>query len=601
MSFFYQVILRPSDVKFTCAKISPSLGEEGVSLESLVSDVKNGRKQPDELGVMEVVWLADKWEWCTLNNELLWVLRELENCEELRYVSMRRVEYMNEEDASEVPTELFDSAELMMTTDVDDDRCIRSRSASVCSTVSDDEKGKDDWGRRGRTTNTPPPSPSSENISRKILPQKGDHVENESNWNADGNKEDLDENHNEVFEDRNSSVLEWVETRKKFCTLYSKDYNFQEYVAQNISVESPSVTIQPSQSLLSLNSDFTTDSVMSSQSIISRDQRKIDPLSGYSGYGNFFDYNEQYLSKLREARLALRRKLKPFDVSSSRSSVGTRSRRRSSISSCDAESISSVRKRVTIEERITRTYSESIHSYRDCSSDYRYSRRTSARESSRSYNDVKRDVKGRSRCYSEGDRSRDRRQRSKSPIRRERRVSHPSQSSSRNSLHSSRLSLRSDRSSGRDGTRRSLHGSCSSLRSSRIGSRSVDNLTKTSIYGSHSSLRSYGGSSFALKLSSVPKEKLFEIWQRRRESYLRARYDASRCLEFPGTRRSSKNNSLALTGYTCGLCFKSFETRVRREQHSEELLHYACITCGRFFASHVALGQHVEQAGHRKD
>lgn len=325
-------------------------------------------------------------------------------------------------------------------------------------------------------------------------------------------------------ENANETVKAWLDGRKKFFR-NSKNSHFHEYVVDNMIPKNGRPSL--SQSLLSLDSAFSSSSALSLSSI-SKDQRQISLLSGSFGYGNFDKYNTEYLSKLRAERLATRRRLKPYDVRNSR-----RVRARPVLDSCkdtrdDCSWRSSSKTVVYMEEEVTR--------------------RTYARNSMQSQEKRRRfhSVTD-ANFYGHGSEGR-------------RRVI--SESGFRNK----------DISAG---------STCFSGRSVR---RRADSFPAGH---SHSSLSSVRGCNMknALRNSSLPKESLYELWQRRRDQYMKTRY----------------GSTMSLTGYTCGLCFKSFETRTRREQHSDELMHWACITCGRFFSSHTALSQHVEQVGHRKD
>lgn len=460
-------------------------------------------------------------------------------------------------------------------------RC--ERETSVCSSVS--EIGcLDDGGRK-----------ELKSVVRKVdeeQPSDEEWIEIESivDCDPDDNEghDDVIECHideNDVFKDENnniddttssskqdcpdekkSTVLAWIQGRKKFCNRYAKNAAFQEYVAHNINPK-PEKRSSLSQSLISLDSAFSSASAISLSSI-TRQQRHIDLFSGFYGYGNFDKYNTEYLNKLRAERLASKRKWKPYDVASSMSSG--RRRRASSMDIDDRDwkgstrserSLRSSRRSVTVtEETVTRrTYSESV--------EYHNSR--SLRERSRAYD--------RSISACESDRSRS-----------------WFQHDTKRCVTKSRRYPESDDRRGGGARRRFL---------SHQGERDDPHRRSSTFHGSSSSLGSSKslvkrGNSFQqmLKRSSMPKESLYKLWQCRREEYMKARYHSS--LALTPYRACT---SLAVTGYTCGLCFKSFPSRIRREQHSEELMHWACVTCGRFFASHTALGQHVEEVGHRKD
>ena len=598
MSFYYQVILKPSDVKFTLPKILDKF-DNGGHLTALLDDLESKRKSTKDVPVIEVVWNAEKWEWYTLNNRLLWVFRELEKSDQIRYMAMRRVEYNNDVE-EEFPSKLFDESKLVAVVagkkkkekrrevhllseklkilnvgEEEEDKNFpepsdqvkaishladfgikaeeeehvfdaqsgrQSRSASVCSSVSDG-RGKDDWGRTKAT------SKSGDEIQTDSAQPYLDIENPVFKPEANTQEETLDS-----IDETRKSVLGWVQDRKKFCKLYSNNYDFQEYVAQNMTTESPE--LKPTKSLLSIADSAFSDYSTASLSSIARAERKISSLSGYCGYGNFDKYNKEYLSKLREEQLALKRKLKLYDVGSSRN-ARTRSRLSSAGSEQNDEDLRGwVSRTVTRrEERVTqRTYSETVHR-----------RRRSESSCTREYtsHSVSSHI---SREYSSSSRG-------SSPRRRRRYSEHDRQREGVKDIGRERYSARRTPCS-RTLSRNSLNGSSSSLAASR-------------------SLKKKSDSSLQLKLSSVPKEQLYKLWQRRRKEYLKARYSSSVSL--------ASCHSLAVMGYTCGLCFKSFPSRIRLEQHSDELMHWACITCGKFFASHTALGQHIEEVGHRKD
>ena len=116
MSFWYQVILKPSDVKFTSNKI-PAKFDNSISLQETLSQLKDGTKLVKDLPMVEVVWYVRKWEWYTLNNRRLWVLQELEKLGKITYVAMKRVEYV--EGIESFPSILYKTAEVV---DIDLDK-----------------------------------------------------------------------------------------------------------------------------------------------------------------------------------------------------------------------------------------------------------------------------------------------------------------------------------------------------------------------------------------------------------------------------------------------------------------------------------------------
>ena len=412
-----------------------------------------------------------------------------------------------------------------------------SRSPSVCSSLSD-SRGVDDWGRKDKKPsvdleNSGQPS-DEEWIEIESIQDESDEPSYENDASNHDNDVVFNDSYDTVNDDKaKEAVQAWLIDRKKFC---KNSKNFHEYVVDNIDPKKPKKSL--SNSLLSLDSAFSSASASSS---ISREQRQFNLMSGLFGYGNFDKYNTDYLSKLRAERLAAKRRLKPYDAANSRHarvmSFGKEERRRDN----DDWRVSS-RTVVYREERVKRrTFSETVNINDRSSHRYRSFSSTTCRSMSWSIDDSK--THGRRRHCSEPD-----------------------------SLQDSRRWLQSAESRRRKSSSRSFSGS---------SSHSFDKSMAASV-------------SSSLKNHSLSKESLYALWQKRREEYLKARYRDS------SSRRRSLG-SLAVTGYTCGLCFKSFKTRTRREQHSDELMHWACITCGRFFASHTALGQHVDEVGHRKD
>ncbi|XP_065053315.1 uncharacterized protein LOC135682375 [Rhopilema esculentum] len=674
MSFWYQVILKPLDVKFTSSKVSSKF-KNGRLLNDLLDDLLEGRKLIKDSPFLEVVWSVEKWEWYTLDNRLLWVYRQLEKEGKVSYIEMRRIEFSGKANAKpkylyedtevveedidepniELPAgikigkkgegmrciskklkrlhlstvksskkgfkttvkpkikkdcndnclnseEILDDVENVNATAVSeddksqmkvestfeavnvkieradnanidtpcrvevsvekntscdavtdlpdsledtekveskneianqaDDFSIRfSRSPSVCSSISDG-RGIDDWGRKGKRL-----SVDLEDLDES----RENDGDDEDEWiaiddiNAEIDQEERSSDANDdVFSD-NETARKTVEVR----TRYSEDSGLdglQRQKGDSNGHSKNNLFIKPkrkslSESLLSLDSAFSSSSALSLSSI-TRDQRQISSLSGLHGYGNFDRYNAEYLSKLRAERQAAKQRLKPYDVSRSRYSKAASSLRDEE----DWDSASQGRSRSSscfTNERVTtrRTYSETLH-YRGC-----------------------RGVSFREKSYHE----------------------------SQEVVYSS---------SSRRYTLPRRNTSASRSRTSSLSEKYLPNDRRRSFYGSDSKLSSSGQNTIAsaLKKGHFSKEKLYNIWQIRREEYLDARYSSS-----------LSSMSVALMGYTCGLCFKSFKTRTRLEQHSEELMHWACVTCGRFFASHTALGQHIEKVGHRKD
>ena len=555
-----------------------------------VGDQESSPKQQDEVHVAQGQNAPLEEVSSTPENEILlkeaWVVKSKETAVERNDPVLKdeEKELINSESTFEIIVKDEDTPGDVMDVGGPEEMPRCARESSVCSSVSEIPCLDDDWGRKDVTspvTKVNEEEPSDEEwieIESIVVCDQDDDIGHDDVVECHINENDVfkDENSNiddttsntkqECPDEKKSTVLAWIQGRKKFCNRYAKNTAFQEYVAHNVNPK-PEKRRSLSQSLISLDSAFSSTSALSLSSI-TREQRHIDLFSGFYGYGNFDKYNTEYLSKLRAERLASKRKWKPYDVASS---MGSGRRRRASSMDIDdrdwrgstrsGRSLRSSRRSVTVtEETVTRrTYSESVeyHNSRSLGARSRgYDRSISAHESDSSrswyHHDTERCVT-RSRRFSESDERRG----GGAPSRF---LSHYGE---------------------RDGPRRrssTFHGSSSSVGSSK-------SLVKR-------------GNSFQqmLKKSSMPKERLYKLWQCRREEYMKARYESSLAL---APHRSC--TSLAVTGYTCGLCFKSFPSRIRREQHSEELMHWACVTCGRFFASHTALGQHVEEVGHRKD
>ena len=552
-----------------------------------IGDQENSRNQQDEVHVAQEQNASLKEVSSMLEDEILpkeaWVVQSKETAVDAKETAVdvndavlknEEEEPINIESTFEIIVKDEDTPGDVMDVGVREEMPRCARESSVCSSVSEIRL-------KSAVTKVNEEEPSDEEwieIESIVACDQDDDVGHDDVVECHIDEIDVfkDENNNmddttastkqDCPDEKKSTVLAWIQGRKKFCNRYAKNTAFQEYVAHNVNPK-PEKRRSLSQSLISLDSAFSSTSAMSLSSI-TREQRHIDLLSGFYGYGNFDKYNTEYLSKLRAERLAAKRKWKPYDVASSMSSG--RRRRASSMDIDDRDwkgstrsgrSLRSSRRSVTVtEETVTRrTYSESVEYHNSGSLGVRsrgYDRNISARESDSSrswyHHDTQRCV-ARSRRFSESDDGRG------------------------GGARSRFLSHRGERDDPRRGSS-TFHGSSSSLGSSK-------SLVKR-------------GNSFQqmLKRSSMPKECLYKLWQCRREEYMKARYESSLAL---APYRS--HTSLAVTGYTCGLCFKSFPSRIRREQHSEELMHWACVTCGRFFASHTALGQHVEEVGHRKD
>ena len=322
-----------------------------------------------------------------------------------------------------------------------------------------------------------------------------------------------------------------------------------------------------------------------SLSSITREQRQVTSTCGQHGYGYFETYFREYLSKLRSARRAILRRWKPYDVEgSARRSL----RSRSSSFSIDDRSHSSTAFEDLITETTKRSFlgshvKDSCRKYRNFSREGRDSRRTLS-ESSR-YSEA--DYRSERRHHSESDYHSERRRYSSSDYQSEGRRYSESEYSSRHRSESGY---------------RSRHSSDSYALVPRRSSWSdhsddEDRSRNSSRRRLSSSLAERGSvSRYVTRFSGLPRPELYKIWEERRQKYMIVRYSSS-----PTITSAEFSKSLILSGFTCGICYKSFATRISLEQHSEEVMHFACVTCGKFFASHTALGQHAWRLGHRKD
>lgn len=109
MNFTYLVLLKPSEIRFT-KNILASKFDNGIPLVETFTQIKNGEILLEDIPLIEVVFYPEKWEWYTLNNRRLWVLRELEKVGKCRFVKTKRIEYV--ENVFEYPSLLYGSATL---------------------------------------------------------------------------------------------------------------------------------------------------------------------------------------------------------------------------------------------------------------------------------------------------------------------------------------------------------------------------------------------------------------------------------------------------------------------------------------------------------
>lgn len=109
MNFTYLVLLKPSEIRFT-KNVVASKFDNGIPLKETFTQIKNGEILLEDIPLIEVVFYPEKWEWYTLNNRRLWVLKELEKVGKCRFVKTKRIEYV--ENVFEYPSLLYGSATL---------------------------------------------------------------------------------------------------------------------------------------------------------------------------------------------------------------------------------------------------------------------------------------------------------------------------------------------------------------------------------------------------------------------------------------------------------------------------------------------------------
>ena len=267
-SFNYQVVLKPKDIKFTKNRI-PSRFDNGTHLKDLLEDIKSGKILCKDISAAEVVWDMDRWEWYTLSNRRLWVFKELEKAGKISFISMSRVETVN-------------------------DGCWRSTD-STPEFYSEVELYEPDWDitidtvTKPKGTNSIMAEQKSTTInnkkkSEKVVQDGDDDKGNENNKKRRQSPEKSDED-------------EWVERviERKRSKSFSRD-------DKKLSLSR--------QSLLSNTSSCSS---------ISRNQRKIDKRYGLHGYGSYNKYKTDYLDKIKAEKKSILKKYKPYQVSSSRS------------------------------------------------------------------------------------------------------------------------------------------------------------------------------------------------------------------------------------------------------------------------------------------
>ena len=269
MSFNYQVVLKPKDVKYTTKKI-PSRFDNGTLLKDLLDDLKSGKILCKDISAAEVVWDMDRWEWYTLSNRRLWVFKELEKAGKISFITMSRVETVNQAGirGSDPSPEFYSEVELY----------------------------EPDW---DITIDTLSESKGTNNIMAEELKQ--------SNINNEKKKQ-------EKKDDREKKTPEKIKKKR-----HSSE-SFEEEWVERVIERKQSRSLSRGDKKLSLSSQSLFSNASSSSSI-SRNQRKIDNQSGFHGYGNYNKYKAEYLDKIKAEKRAILKKYKPYNVPSSRGSL----------------------------------------------------------------------------------------------------------------------------------------------------------------------------------------------------------------------------------------------------------------------------------------
>ena len=350
-SFNYQVVLKPKDIKFTKCQI-PSRFDNGTCLKDLLDDVKSGKVLCKDISAAEVVWDMDRWEWYTLSNRRLWIFKELEKAGKISFITMSRVETVNDGWRSTDSTpEFFSEAELYepnwdITIDTitkpNGTNSIMAEELQKSTTVDESAKKKND-----------------------SVVQNGEH--NNENQDKENNKK-----RRQLSE--KSDEDEWVEKviEKKRNKSFSRD-------DKNLSLSD------------SRQSLFSNTSSCSS---ISRSQRKIDKQYGLSGYGSYNKYKTEYLDKVKADKKSILKKYKPYQVSSSRSSLSRSSsygKLSGSSKSYSTNSVYTTESFTSIRESRRSSFSEENSTYTTTTSLERQTRRM------RLYSDDIEEFKGRSK------------------------------------------------------------------------------------------------------------------------------------------------------------------------------------------------------------
>lgn len=258
MSFNYQVILKPSDVKFSCNEI-PNKFNNGTLLTELLEKLNKGKILSKDIAAIEVVWDSEQWDWYALNNRRLWVFQEMEKAGKIHYVGMNRIELLD--------NNVHKSPKLYKTVKLYDPQW------DVAVSNSDDELKE-----------TQIMSIDFDSLPKSKLSQ--------SRKNQVPSKTTV-----------KSSIKVLRETTTEVETLKEKDYlplSLSKCYNQNISLD-----------------NISNVSRSSNVSSLSRNDRRISSKSGLFGYGYYHLYSTEYLSKIKADRNSSLKRYKPYNVISS--------------------------------------------------------------------------------------------------------------------------------------------------------------------------------------------------------------------------------------------------------------------------------------------
>jgi len=282
MSFSYQVILRPSDIKYKSDRI-PNKFDNGNLLNEVLKDVISGNLLVKDIPQIEVVWDAERWEWFALNSRRLWIFQELEKVDKVHYVSMKRVELVNgsfPDLKSIYKTVTLFSPEWALRTSNNFTDVSLSNSKPVVVDISSDEE-----------------IISSSKENRKKIEKKI------------SKKNTLKSTVTTVTSTTSTIKTEEVEHGNSVRRINSKEslHSDERSIHSNDDDDDDD----------DRSSNYTLSSESSS---LSRKQRMLSKNSGLFGYGYYHIYKTQYLDKLRYSRKEILRKYRPYNVNKSLSS-----------------------------------------------------------------------------------------------------------------------------------------------------------------------------------------------------------------------------------------------------------------------------------------